>query len=210
MPTTRAARRAAAAASSTPTTGPRALPAAARPRHRAVAPTPRALRLRSSRQGAAVLSNVITMDRNLLDDRNVCGRRWLPTAALSPARRTTVKVWPMRAHHPSHRHVMSLAMLPGGARVVSVGDETAKLCTLDGARAHLRSALRAWSRRCPTACTLWSALPTGSGCTTSTGRLSTLQGLPDSPFAITVTIDGQHIISGAETGSSRCGACRAS
>ena len=60
------------------------------------------------------------------------------------------------------------------------------------------------SRRCPTACTLWSALATAptratSGCTTSTGRSSTpSKGTPRSVYAVAVTPDGQHIISGSD------------
>ena len=59
-------------------------------------------------------------------------------------------------------NINAVAMLPGGARFLSGSDDyTAKLWTLDGA---LESTFR-WaagrtcpSRRCPTACTLWSPL----------------------------------------------------
>ena len=131
--------------------------------------------------------------------------RRCPTAASSPARSTTPSRCgaTARASAPSRRTkaVWAVAVLPGGARRQRLGRRTAKLWTLDGAS----SAPSTWapcsmSRRCPTACTLWSALATRNEV-----RLYHVDGTPVHTFkghplggAVAVTTDGQHIISGSD------------
>ena len=75
----------------------------------------------------------------------------------------------LRAHYPPAQNVVSgrWRCCRAGARFVSGGRRhDVKLWTLDGtARAHLLVGgpdAAPWSRRCPTACTSWSALPAGS------------------------------------------------
>ena len=146
-------------------------------------------------------------------ERAVKAWRRRPTAASSPARATTVKVWRDGARERTivgarqdANWINAVAVLPGGARFVSVSEDgTAKLWTLDGALERTfevgNRTRAAASRRCPTACTLWSDLasPARSGCTTSTGRSSTpSRGTPTLCVAVAVTPDGQHIISGSE------------
>ena len=77
--------------------------------------------------------------------------------------------------------------------------KTAKLWRLDGAleRTIDVATLPVVSPRCPTACTLWSAPPSTSSCTTSTGRSSTPSRGTSSMYEVAVTGDGQHIISGS-------------
>ena len=129
----------------------------------------------------------------------------------------TVKVWrdgacerTIQAHMPK---VRAVAVLPGGARFVS-GSRTRRhreaVHLRRRARAHLRGGqqrgppCRTASRRCPTACTLWSALAAGQqgrGPAVPRRRDARphLQGAHrQSVRAVAVTPDGQHIISGSK------------
>ena len=162
--------------------GPRALPALARPRHRCVAPTSRALAtLRSSQSSCG--HSPARSSRLLGTRAEWVALRRRPTAASSPAQTTHVKVWrdgvcerTIQAHTDD---VEGVAMLPGGARFVSVADDgTAKLWTLDGAlertfeisNDYVMEHRGAARRRA-----LCGRLNTTarSGCTTSTARSST-------------------------------------
>ena len=81
------------------------------------------------------------------------------------------------------------------------------------ARAHLRGgqprALRRGAARRRALCgrpVVNGGRRATSGCTTSTGRSSTPSRGTPTGYAVTVTPDGQHIISGSDDTSSRCGA----
>ena len=130
--------------------------------------------------------------------------------------RLEVKVWRdggVRAHHPgARRPVMAVAVLPGGARFASGSDDgTAKLWTLDGA---LERTFEVGALPCVT------ALPDGVHFVVGTRRsgkevrlyhvdgtlVHTFKGHAHDVYAVAVTPDGQHIISGSEDRPSRCGA----
>ena len=109
-----------------------------------------------------------------------------------------------------------VAVLPGGARFVSGGQhKSVKLCTLDGTLERtfeVGGDGYSAPRRCPTACTLWSALA-GEHADGEVwlyhvdGTLvHTFKGLTGSSsvYALAVTPDGQHIISGGYDGFSQC------
>ena len=116
---------------------------------------------------------------------------------------TTVKVWrdgacerTINAHHDD---IEGVALLPGGARFVACADDgTAKLWTStalssapsSGHHVHCVAAL-------PDGVHFVVGLAAQSGCTTSTGRSSTPSRGTPRVSAMAVTLDGQHIISGA-------------
>ena len=110
----------------------------------------------------------------------------------------------VRAHHPgAHSEVNAVAVLPGGARFVSVSDDgTAKLWTLDGALE------RTFEVGSDVLCV--AALPDGAhfvvGLANKEVRLYHVDGTLVHTFkghtltsvaAVAVTPDGQHIISGS-------------
>ena len=135
--------------------------------------------------------------------------RWRPTAASSPARPDHQGVARRRVERTIQAHTVDLipVALPGGSRFVSGSvDRTAKLWTLDGASSAI-SRLRSCSpsRRCPTACTLWSAAAASPAVPRRRHARTPSRGTP-SRWAVAVTRDGQRIISGWRTSASRCGA----
>ena len=193
--------------------GPRAR--AARPRHRCSgADVPPPLRRCEDRQVAAVLQR----------GRDARRAHTLGVARGGGARRPhhhrlvrqTVKLWRDGACErtiQAHANLLNgrWQVLPGGARFVSGSNDcTAKLWTLDGASLERTEVHNAG---------VAAALPDGvhfmvgtaddgedvarSSCTTSTGRSSTPSRGTSMGSRWRVTPDGQHIISGSATSSSR-------
>ena len=134
---------------------------------------------------------------------------------------SSLKVWrdgvcerTIQARTDGWPDVNSVAFLPGGARFVSGSDDgTAKLWTLDGALERMFEAdsivLCVWRA---TACTSWSA--PAAPHRIEQGRLyhvdgtlvHTFRGHTAAVWAVAVTPDGQHIISGSYDKLVRCGA----
>ena len=193
--------------------GPRALPAAARPRHRCSgADVPRrsatlklALKLRPFSGEVVTLAGTMTVIwcvAAVPDGRIITGS--------DDEHRQGVARRRVRAHHPgAHAALRAVAVLPGGARFVSGSlDGTVKLWTLDG------TLERTFEVGGMALCI--AALPDGVHFVVGLGPAARRRGLAvprrrharphlqcaresrnrSSVYAVTVTRDGQHIISG--------------